>query len=86
MMEGWLAGRPAIVNARCSVTRSACLRSQGGLFFRNAEEFIEIVDVLRSDAKVADALGQQGGEFVRTQYGPDIVAARYEGLLRQLGA
>lgn len=77
MMESWVAGRPVIANADCSVTSDFCRESNGGLWFANYEEFLEIVCYLRSNSDIATALGRNGSEFVKSRFNPVIVAANY---------
>ncbi len=82
MMESWLAGRPAIVNAACAVTTDFCRRSGGGLYFSNYAEFREILDELLARRELADQMGRQGREFVLANFEPRQVAARYLETLR----
>jgi glycosyltransferase involved in cell wall biosynthesis len=84
MMESWLAGRPAIVNAACPVTTGFCRRSNGGLYFADYDDFREIVAELERRPELGAALGRQGGQFVRRNFAPEIVAARYLRLLADL--
>ena len=39
VLEAWLMGKPVLVNGRCEVLKEQCLRSDGGLYYRNYEEF-----------------------------------------------
>jgi glycosyltransferase involved in cell wall biosynthesis len=84
IMESWLAGRPVIVNANCAVTKDLCKRANGGLYFDSYEEFREIVDYLSVSPSVCRSLGQQGGAYVRANYGPEIVADRYLAFTKRL--
>jgi glycosyltransferase involved in cell wall biosynthesis len=84
-MESWLAGRPVIVNAACPVTTDLCLKSNGGLYFANYEEFREILTLLASDTKLAMGLGSQGRQYVLSNYHPSAVAARYVSALGRWG-
>src|SRR5262245_208844 len=60
MMEAWVAGTPALVHANCAVTREHCLEANGGLFFADAEEFVETVKLLQEASVLRQALGAQG--------------------------
>jgi len=84
MMESWVAGRPVIANAQCPVTADFCRHSNGGLYFSNYEEFRGIVAALEARPDLAAALGRQGGQFVRSNFAPLIVAERYIRLLSHL--
>ena len=82
MMEAWLAGRPVIANAACPVTSGFCRLAGGGLYFASYPEFREILDELRANPGLAAQLGRQGREFVRANFEPGQVAARYLETLR----
>jgi glycosyltransferase involved in cell wall biosynthesis len=81
MMESWLAGRPAIVNAACPVTTGFCRRASAGLWFSAYEDFREIVWELRANPALARALGRNGARFVRENFTSELIAARYRDLL-----
>ena len=83
MMESWVAGRPAIANAACAVTCGFCRKSNGGLFFEDYDEFAAIVNRLSGDPVLADQLGRQGREYVRANFVPEVVAARYIAALSE---
>ena len=38
-LEAWALGKPVLVNGQCDVLRGQCLRSRGGLYYDNVEEF-----------------------------------------------
>ena len=40
-LEAWAVGTPVLANARCDVLKGQCLRSNAGLFYENADEFVE---------------------------------------------
>jgi glycosyltransferase involved in cell wall biosynthesis len=81
LMESWLMGRPAIVNGHCAVTRRHVEDSGGGLYFRDAEEFADVVSALKKDSGLADRLGSWGRRYVEHRYQPNAVLGR---LLRAL--
>ncbi|MBN1517032.1 glycosyltransferase family 4 protein [Candidatus Sumerlaeota bacterium] len=68
LLENWLHGRPAIVNAHCDVTREHCRASGGGLWFADSSEFRACVSWLREDASRASALGQAGKRYVEQNF------------------
>jgi glycosyltransferase involved in cell wall biosynthesis len=78
LMQAWLAGRPAIVHARCAVTREHCERANGGLWFDSYAEFEEIVDRLLADPALADGLGRNGRAYALREYGWPAVLERFE--------
>lgn len=65
LMEAWLQGTPALVNAECAVTSEAAAASGGGLSFASFAEFAAALDLLLADAALRRRLGEQGRVFVR---------------------
>ncbi len=64
LMEAWLQGSPALVNAGCAVTADHALRSGGGLAFGSFGEFAAALDMLLADAALRRALGERGRRYV----------------------
>ena len=58
-------GTPILVNARSAVLRDLCVRSGGGLYYRNYDEFELLLDRLIGDGRLARTLGMQGRAYVR---------------------
>ncbi|MEK6813520.1 MAG: glycosyltransferase family 4 protein [Nitrospirota bacterium] len=81
LMESWLQGRPMIVHADCPVTLEHCERSGGGLWARNAAEFIEAVSWMRKNSAGAAAMGEAGRTYVRERYAWDTVIERANAFL-----
>ena len=65
ILESWLLKRPVLTNGDCAVLRGQCLRSDGGLWYSDYEEFREASDLLMSDPELATRLGMQGYSFVQ---------------------
>ena len=77
-LEAMSVGTPVLVNARSAVLVEHCLRSNGGLWYADRNEFIECLNLLTSDARLREALGRNGRDYVRKNYRWDIVLAKYE--------
>lgn len=76
LMESWLQGVPALVNAHCAVTRGFAEASGGGLSFGDFGEFAAALDVLLADKNVRQELGARGQAFVHATCRWDDVARR----------
>ncbi|MFO7169598.1 MAG: glycosyltransferase family 4 protein [Chloroflexota bacterium] len=76
LMEAWLQGTPALVNAACAVTRQAVEESGGGLAFGSFAEFAAALDVLLADAELRRELGERGRAYVLEHCRWDEVARR----------
>ncbi|MCX6349127.1 MAG: glycosyltransferase family 4 protein [Candidatus Aureabacteria bacterium] len=84
LLESWLAGRPGLVNAFCPVTVDHCLKSNGGLFFRDYYEFEECLLYFLEHPAEADRMGANGREYVRKNFAWDAVLDRLENGLRSI--
>jgi glycosyltransferase involved in cell wall biosynthesis len=82
LMEGWLAGAPALVHARCRVTRDHCLHAGGGLYFDNYPEFEACLDRVLDDSDLRARLAEGGRRYVETHYTWAAVMDRLEAALR----
>jgi glycosyltransferase involved in cell wall biosynthesis len=81
LLEAWNYGRPAVVNALCTVLRGQVRRANGGLYYRSSREFIEILSYLRSHPAERRALGESGRAYVNREYRWPVVMARVNALL-----
>jgi glycosyltransferase involved in cell wall biosynthesis len=85
LMEGWLAGAPALVNDRCEVTRTFCDASNGGLYFRGYPEFVTALELLLDSPQLRQRLGANGRAFVLANYSWPVIVHRVKQLLGQQG-
>jgi len=83
IMESWLSGRPVLVHGDCAVTRGHVERSKGGLWFRSYPEFVGAIEWLRANPDLADRMGQNGRQYVLSNYTWEAVATRFEQLIRR---
>lgn len=81
LFEAWMAGTPAIVNARSDVLREHCAASGGGLWYADPATFIECVLAVTEQPEVRDALAQAGREYTITEFRWDAVRKRFLGAL-----
>jgi glycosyltransferase involved in cell wall biosynthesis len=77
LLQAWLAGAPAIVHKRCSVTRDHCERSNGGLWFATYAEFEGVLDVLLSNGGLRRSLGTNGRGYVEREFTWPVVLKRF---------
>ena len=66
LLENWVAGRPAIVNAHSEVLRGHCQRSHGGLWYEDWRECEAIVRTVTGASQ--QILGNQGRAYVERNY------------------
>jgi glycosyltransferase involved in cell wall biosynthesis len=77
-LEALSVGTPVLANARSAVLVEHCIRSNGGLYYAERDEFVECLKLLVRDADLRAALGQNGREYVRRNYRWDVVIGKYE--------
>jgi len=76
-LEAWALGRPVIANAHCDVLLGQCLRSNGGLYYANAEEFAAVLDRVLADDGLAERLGRNGRQFYERHYSWAVIERKY---------
>jgi glycosyltransferase involved in cell wall biosynthesis len=84
MMEAWLTGRPVIVNKECNVTVGHCIRSQGGFFISDVEEFCDRVRYLELRPWIGAEMGMRGREYVLNNYSWERVLPSYIKVLEKV--
>lgn len=77
IMESWLSRVPVLVHSDCDVTRYHAEISNGGLHFRNYDEFEAILNFLALNDDLRKKLGYNGQQYVQTQYGWKQVLGRF---------
>ena len=83
-LEALAVGTPILCNARSDVLVDHCLRSNGGLFYRDRDEFVECLKLLVSDERLRAAMGRSGREYVRRNYRWDVVLGRLDRMIAKL--
>lgn len=68
LMEAWLQGTPALVNADCEVTVRHCHRGNGGLYYRDYGEFEACLDYLLERPALRQRMGAAGRAYVLTYH------------------
>jgi glycosyltransferase involved in cell wall biosynthesis len=83
IMEGWLLGVPAVVSAKCAVTKNHVRRCDGGLYVASGDEFALALKYLEDHATARDALAANGRQYVARAFSFDAVLSRYLREFRQ---
>jgi glycosyltransferase involved in cell wall biosynthesis len=83
-LEALAVGTPVLCNARSDVLVDHCLRSNGGLFYRDRDEFVECLKMLIGDERLRAAMGRSGREYVRRNYRWDVVLGKLDRMVAKL--
>ncbi len=82
LLEAMALETPVLANARSPVLLDHCRRSNAGLFYASADEFVESLDLLVREPLLRRALGANGRRYVDAEYRWPVVIERYERLIR----
>jgi glycosyltransferase involved in cell wall biosynthesis len=83
-LEALSVGTPILANARSAVLVEHCVRSNGGLYYADRDEFVEALKLLTRDDKLRAAMGRNGIDYVAQNYRWDVVLAKYERLFAKI--
>ena len=83
-LEALAVGTPILCNARSDVLVDHCLRSNGGLFYRDKDEFVESMKLLISDDRLRATMGRSGREYVRRNYRWDVVLGKLDRMIAKV--
>ena len=83
-LESLSVGTPILVNARSAVLVEHAIRSNGGLWYADRDEFVEALKLLIGDEPLRRALGRNGRDYVRRHYRWDVVLGKYERLFAKI--
>jgi glycosyltransferase involved in cell wall biosynthesis len=60
------------------------VKSNGGLYYSNRDEFVECLKLLVADGRLRAALGRNGRDYVRRNYRWDVVLGKYERIFAKV--
>ena len=83
-LEALSVGTPILANARSAVLVEHCVKSNGGLYYADRDEFVEALNLLLADHRLRAALGSNGREYIKRQYRWDVVLAKYERIFAKV--
>lgn len=81
LLEAMAYGTPVLATTRSAVLEDHCRRSNAGLYYRDAAEFGEALDLLVTRPALAAALGANGRRYVAEGYRWDVVMAKYRRMI-----
>lgn len=77
MMESWACRTPVLVHEDCNVTKDHCIKSNGGLYFKNYDEFEEDIHFFIKNPALRDKMGENGRKYVLNNYSWDVVLKKF---------
>jgi len=83
LLEAWHVGTPVLVTDQAKVLVGQCRRANGGLWYRDWDEFVYILN--HSGKETRSVLGEQGRHFVVENYSWDKITDKYLALIQKTG-
>ncbi len=83
-LEAWALGKPVLANGRCDVLKGQCIRSNGGLYYENFQEFLETLRMIDFSPSLASGLGRNGQDYFTRHYSWQVIERKYLDMLERL--
>ncbi len=83
IMEAWVHRIPVIVNEKSDVMKCHCIRSNGGLYYRDKESFFKVLNFLLAHEEIRKQMGENGTNYVLKNYSSDTVREKLFDLIEK---
>ena len=83
LLEAWHCRCPVLVNGHSEVMKAQCRRSNGGLWYDNAEEFEACLSFMLNNQKLSQKMADSGKHYVEQNYSWEIIVKKYLDLTRE---
>lgn len=83
-LESLAVKTPILVQEHTEPLKQHCLKGKCGLTYTNYEEFETALDLFLSDKRLREAMGENGLDYVRSNYSWPIVIEKYKKLFKHL--
>jgi glycosyltransferase involved in cell wall biosynthesis len=84
LFESWHCNRPVLVNGNCDVLKGQCIRSNGGLWYTNYDEFKDCLGLLLNNKQMSQKLGLNGKKYVNDNYSWNMIEEKYLNLIKAI--
>ena len=81
VLEAFSLKIPVLVNSACEVLKSHCIKSQGGLYYENTEEFCEAIHYMINNEGLCRKMGEYGKIYVNRYYQWNVVIRKLRYLI-----
>jgi len=83
-LESLAVKTPLLVQANTEPLKQHCLKGKCGLTYSSYDEFAEDLDLFLSDRRLREVMGENGLDYVRTNYSWPVVVEKYKKLFARL--
>jgi len=84
LLQGFMCGKPAIVNGDSPVLKDHCIESNAGLFYRSEDEFLYSLKLLLCRSDLRAFLGNNGKKYIQSQFTWPIVTQKFRNFIDSL--
>lgn len=84
LLESFSLKKCALVNGKCSVLKSHCELSNGGLYYESYTEFAACLDILLNDSVLCEKLGKNAKKYVEQYYNWDTIIEKLNRLIDRI--
>ncbi len=86
LLQGMFKSKPVLANAKSPVLLDHCIRSNGGLFYNDMDEFLFGLELLLSRSDIRNRLGINGKKYVQEFYNWHAVRQRFRTFWKEWSA
>jgi glycosyltransferase involved in cell wall biosynthesis len=83
LMEAWLLNKPVLVNGNCDTMKNHCLRSNGGLFFKDSESFAATANFLLQNPNIREKMSVNGNQYVKMNFSKEMIKSKLLNLIKR---
>ena len=80
VLESLAVGTPVLASARNEAAVEHCRRANAGLYYANREEFVESLQLMMTNTRLREQLGENGRQYINQHHRWDVAMARFERL------
>jgi len=81
LLEAWAMKKAALVNANCEVLKGQCIRSNGGLYYRNYDEFEATLNFLLDKPRIREIMARNGRKYFDQNYRWEVIIEKYNRII-----
>ena len=85
VLEAMAVKRPVVIHGNCEVVRQHCVKSNGGLYYRNYFEFEGCLNYLLEREELCQKMGENGKQYVDENYCWDAIENRLKNMIEEVG-
>lgn len=83
IMESWLCLTPVLVHSNCAVTKDHCIKSNGGLYFKDFEEFEGCLNFFLNNPRLREKMATNGNKYVEENFDWGRIVEKYIRFLEE---